>query len=288
MIEGGLVLEGGGMRGVYTAGVLDYLMDEGIWIDNVYGVSAGACHGTSYVARQRGRAIRTVMEYVGDRRYASYRNLFTTGNYFGEKFVYDDIPKKLVPFDYDAYAHSDMRLYSVVFNCRTGQAEYPQGVDMYKDMPYILASSSLPLLSKMVWIDGQPFLDGGIGDSIPIAKSVADGNKRNLIILTQHRGYRKQPTRMLPLLSTRYRRYPRMVEALRSRHTRYNEQLDFVYAQEEQGDAVIIQPSTPVTIRSMERDTKALGALYEQGYADARAARPALDRLFPQAQAGNA
>lgn len=268
------------MRGVYTAGVLDWMMDNGLWFANIYGVSAGACHGTSYVSRQRGRAIRTVLEYANDRRYGSMGNLLTTGNYFGEKFIYDRIPKELIPFDYDAYTQSSMTLYSVLFNCRTGCAEYPAARDMHADMPLILASSSLPLLSKMVVVNGQPYLDGGLLDSIPLARSMADGNARNLVILTQHRSYEKTRNSAIPLLRVRYHRYPKLVEAMTVRHERYNEQLALVYAEEAAGRTVVIQPSTPVTIARMEKDVGNLKALYDQGYADAEAARPTLAQVF--------
>lgn len=280
LIEAGLVLEGGGMRGVYTAGALDCLMDNGLWYGAVYGVSAGACHGTSYVSRQRGRAARTVLDYVGDRRYASLHNLVTTGNFFGERFTYEEIPNKLVPFDYEAYADSGVRFVSVVTNCRTGEAEYPVVRDLRKQMPYILASSSLPLMAKLVWIEGEPYLDGGVVDSIPIERSIADGNRRNLVILTQHEGYQKHANKLMPLIAMRYRAYPRLVAALRVRHERYNAQLAAVYREVEAGRAVVIQPSTPVMIKRLEKDRERLQALYAQGYRDAEARLDAVKGVF--------
>lgn len=280
LVEAGLVLEGGGMRGIYTCGALDCLMDQGLWFRSIYGVSAGACHGTSYVSGQRGRAARTVLENVGDPRYGSLRNLLTTGNYFGERFIYRDIPDRHIPFDYDAYAASGMTLYSVVFNCRTGEAEYPAARDLRAQMPLILATSSLPLLSKMVGIDGGRYLDGGILDSIPLGRAIADGNARSLVILTQHRGYEKQANRMIGLLRARYIRYPRLVEAMARRHVLYNHQLDLVYQEEALGNAVVIQPQKPVDIDRLEKRRDRLEALYDQGYADTEASLPAIRALL--------
>lgn len=266
----GLVLEGGGMRGIYTAGVLDCLMDHGISIPNIYGVSAGACHGVSYVSNQRGRAARTILDFVDQRDYASFYNLATTGDYFGEELIYRRIPDELVPFDYDAYKMSGATLYSVVFNCRTGETEYLPATDMRQHMEYIKASASLPMLSRMVKIGQGEYLDGGISDSIPLARSMKDGNAENLVVLTQHRGYEKKPMSMIPLLRLRYKRYPLLSDALAVRHERYNEQLSLVYQQEMEGNAIVIQPSTPVQIGRMEKDTGRLTALYDQGYTDAK------------------
>lgn len=271
MEQTGLILEGGGMRGVYTAGVLDYLLDEGIHIPNVYGVSAGACHGVSYVSRQRGRAARTVMEYVGKREYASFYNLLTTGNYFGVQTIYHDIPEKHIPFDHDTYNQSGAAFFAVVYNCKTGQPEYLRVTDTRAQIAYVQASASLPMFSKMVPLHGGQYLDGGIADSIPLARSLTDGNERNLVILTQHRGFEKKPTSMLPLIRLRYAAYPQLAKSLARRHIRYNQQLELVYAEETAGRAVVIQPSTPVTIGKMEKDRQKLQALYEQGYADAKA-----------------
>ena len=275
----GLVLEGGGMRGIYTAGVLDCLMDHGVSIPNIYGVSAGACHGVSYVSNQRGRAARTILDFVGRRDYASFYNLATTGSYFGEELIYRQIPDELVPFDYDTYKTSGSTLYSVVFNCRTGEAEYLPATDMRLHMEYIKASASLPLLSRMVKLGEGEYLDGGISDSIPLARSIADGNAENLVVLTQHRGYEKKPMSMLSLLRLRYKRYPQLADALAVRHDRYNEQLALVYRQEAKGKAIVIQPGTPVQIGRMEKDTSRLSALYDQGYADTEASLPAIRAL---------
>lgn len=280
LIRAGLILEGGGMRGVYTAGVLDLLMEEGLWFQNIYGVSAGAGHGCSYVSRQRGRAIKAVLDYVKDPRYASLRSLVKTGDYFGARMIYQEIPRNLLPFDYDAYCKSGMRLYTVVFNCRTGETEYLHARDLREQMIYVQASSSLPLLSRMVRIGENLYLDGGIGDAIPAARSVLDGNRKNLIVLTRHRGYRKGYSRAMKALKVRYRAYPKLMESLLDRHERYNAQLAFAYREEAEGRALILQPKEPVGFRRFEKDTDRLKALYENGYADAASRLAEIKALF--------
>ncbi|HML48862.1 MAG TPA: patatin family protein [Clostridia bacterium] len=281
MTDAGLILEGGGMRGLYTAGVLDYLLDAKLYFPWVYGVSAGACHGASYVSRQRGRAVRTVLDFLHDRHYASFHSLLTTGDFFGVDMIYRKIPDELLPFDYDAYAASDSRMIVVVFNCRTGACAYLPATDLRRHIDYIRASSSLPLLSRMVRISGEPYLDGGIGDSIPLEHAMREGRSSNLVVLTQHRGYRKSPEgAMLPLMRRKYAAYPQVAESMRTRHERYNAQLAFVYEQERLGKALVIQPGEPVTIGRMEKDAGKLRALYEQGYADAKAKEPEIRQLI--------
>ena len=272
MIDAGLILEGGGMRGIYTAGVLDYLLDSELRIAHIYGVSAGSGHACSYVSGQRGRALRAVLDYVRDPRYSSFRSLLTTGDFFGVKMVYDEIPNKLLPFDYDAFEASGAEVYAVLTNCRTGQAEYKRVKGLREGMSVIQASSSLPLLSRRVEIDGEYYLDGGIADSIPLARSIADGNRKNLVVLTQHRGYRKGPSRSVAAIELRYRRNPRFVESARIRYRQYNSSLDLAYAEEEKGNAFILQPKAPVEIGRLEKDLDKLKALYQNGYDDAKAA----------------
>lgn len=280
MIDAGLILEGGGMRGLYTAGVLDCLMDEDYYFTQVYGVSAGACHATSYCSRQRGRALRTVLDFFEDKRYMGLRSFLKTGDFFGVQMIYDEIPNKLLFYDYDAFAASGMKLCAVMTNCRTGQAEYMHVKDMRADVVMIRASSSLPALSRMVEIGGQPYLDGGVFDSIPIARSIADGNRKNLVVLTQHDGFRKQPSGMLKVTGLRYHRWPQLVQSVRTRHLRYNEALDLIAAEKATGGAFVIQPKKPVEISRLEKDRAKLEALYQDGYDDAKAALPELRRFL--------
>ena len=276
MINKSLILEGGGMRGVYTAGVLDCLLDHGMYFKYIYGVSAGVCHGCSYVSKQRGRAVRTVLDFLEDYRYGSFRNWLTTGDYFREKFVYGEVPDSILPFDYAAFETSGQTIYSTVTNVETGQAEYVPLTELKRDMPWLRASASLPLISRLVRIDGAIYLDGGIADSIPLAKSLSDGHAENLVVLTRHEGYVRQPENST-LMAARYRRYPAFVATARKRHDIYNESLRLVESEVKMGRALVIRPGKEVTITRLEKDAKKLRALYEDGYRDAEsciAAKP--------------
>lgn len=280
MIDGGLILEGGGMRGAYTCGALDLLHDHGLMFSSIYGVSAGSCHACSYLSGQRGRAARTVIDYAGDRRYGSVSSFLTTGDYFNVRFVYDVVPNKLLPFDYEAFRGSGARLWAVVTDLETGGPVYLPVEDLEAQMDYIRASSSLPLLSRIVRLNGKAYLDGGISDSIPLQKSIDDGIQKNLVILTQHRGYQKTPTGMMSLIKARYRRWPAFVEASASRHRRYNQALALCEAEEGAGRAVVVQPGEPVNIGRLEKDRDKLRALYELGYRDAEEKLSQIRGLF--------
>lgn len=271
MVAAGLILEGGGMRGIYTAGVLDFFIERGLTFPNIYGVSAGACHMCSFASAQKGRAFAVNTDYLQDRRYCSLHSLITTGDLFGAKMCYDTIPNELNLYDHEAFGRYPGKLYAVVTNCRTGQGEYLPIHDMAKDIVAVQASSSLPLLSRMVEIDGIPYLDGGIADSIPLAASLAAGNRKNVVILTQAKGYRKKPNGAMALIRLRYRKYPRLVEALATRHERYNEALSLVESQESIGSAFVIRPALPPDIGRVEKDKEKLRRLYQQGYDDAAA-----------------
>ncbi len=269
MYNAGLVLEGGGMRGIYTAGVLDFFLDKGIDFSSCYGVSAGSCHACSYLSKQRGRAYKACADYIHDKHYCSYYSLITTGDMFGEKLVYDDIPNKLLPYDYDAYLKSETKFYAVLTNVNTGKAEYHQIKDMRKDLIRIRASSSLPMLARNVSIDGEIYLDGGISDSIPLKKSVEDGNMKNVVVLTQCRDYRKGANKMMPIIKMKYRKNTEFVQMNADRHIKYNETLDYIKAEEEAGNTFVIAPKAPVEIGRLEKDTNKLFALYKLGYDEA-------------------
>ncbi|MCI8342361.1 MAG: patatin family protein [Firmicutes bacterium] len=266
----GLILEGGGMRGVYTAGVLDFFIEKGIELSPIYAVSAGACHACSYISKQKGRAYATNVDYIKDKRYASIKSLIKTGDYFGAEFVYKTIPEKLNAYNYDAFDEYDGNFYVVVTNCETGKAEYIKIGDMRKDIDFIRASSSLPLLSQMVEICGKKYLDGGMSDSIPIKKAIKDGSRKNIVILTRDKSYRKEKNKLINLIKIKYKKYPLLIKAMASRHTKYNSTLEFVEKEKAAGRAYVIRPRKPVEIGRLEKDSKKLKNLYNQGYDDAK------------------
>ena len=270
MIEAGLVVEGGGMRGVYTAGVLDYFMEKNLYFDDCYGVSAGACHISSYVSKQIGRSIKVTLDYINDKRYCSINSLIKTGDMFGVEMLYDIIPNKLELYDYDTFNKFKGNFYSVVTNCKTGKAEYMKIKDMKKDIIAVRASSSLPLLSRIVEINGKEYLDGGITDSIPIKKSIKDGHKKNVVILTRDKTYRKSKPKFLSFFKLKYKKYPNLVKAIENRYKMYNETLDFLEEEKAKNKVFIIQPKLPVKISRIEKDKDKLKALYNQGYEDAK------------------
>lgn len=270
MIEAGLVVEGGGMRGVYTAGVLDYFMEKNLYFDDCYGVSAGACHISSYVSKQIGRSMKVTLDYINDKRYCSINSLIKTGDMFGVEMLYDIIPNKLELYDYETFNKFKGNFYSVVTNCKTGKAEYIKIKDMKKDIIAVRASSSLPLLSRIVEINGKEYLDGGITDSIPIKKSIKDGHKKNVVILTRDKTYRKSKPKFLSFFKLKYKKYPNLVKAIENRYKMYNETLDFLEEEKAKNEVFIIQPKLPVKISRIEKDKDKLKELYDQGYEDAK------------------
>ncbi len=275
-INTGLVLEGGGMRGCYTAGVLDYFMEKGMEFSSVYGVSAGAIIGANYIGGQTERGFRTLTDYIGNKDYHGMGQFIKHGDFYNVDFAYNKIPNELDPADYVAYRNSPMKFYSVIANVKTGRAEYYHITDIEKEMDYMRASASLPLISKPVELDGNIYLDGGICDSIPLEKSISDGNGKNVVILTQHRGFVKKPSNNKYLAKLIYRKYPRFVQAMADRHIMYNNELDLVYNEEAKGTTFIIQPENPVEIARLEKDKSKLKDLYNIGYARAEKAYPRL------------
>ena len=262
----GLIIEGGGMRGIFATGVIEYLLENNIILDNVIAVSAGACHACSYVALQKGRAFHACVDYMNDSEYSSVHNLRKTGNLFGVDFIYHKIPEELFPIDNEAFKKSGIKFQVAVTNCETGLAEYPVIEDLIEDVDYVLGSSSLPMLAKMVPVDGKLYMDGGIADSIPIKQSIAQGNTKNVVILTRNKEYRKGPNKLMPIIRRQYKEYPEFVEALETRHIRYNETLDFLDEEEEKGNVFIIRPMGPLNIGRTEKDPKKLKMAANEGY----------------------
>ena len=265
----GLVLEGGGLRGIFTAGVLDFFLEKNIEFDGCIGVSAGSCHACSYLSKQYKRAFNVSVDYLDDKRYCSMHSLITTGDLFGVDFVYGEIPNKLNPIDNEAFMKSRTRFQAVITNCRTGEAEYPDVKDFRTDTVYIRASSSLPFLSKMVKINGELYLDGGVSDSIPIKKSIENGNTKNIIIMTRDKKYRKKQSKLGKISAIRYKKYPKFVELMNTRFSRYNEILEYIYELERQGKVFIIQPETSLNLGRIEKNREKLTNVYNIGYKEA-------------------
>ncbi|NLL76670.1 MAG: patatin family protein [Clostridiales bacterium] len=270
MYQAGLVLEGGGMKGMYTAGVLDFFLDKEIEFSSCYGVSAGACHMSSYLSKQKKRGYRIGVNYLDNKKYCSPYSLFATGDLFGADMCYDLIPNYLDPFDYDTFNKYEGKAYAVVTNIRTGKAEYIRLEDMHRDIQAVRASSSMPLVSRNVKIGNELYLDGGIADSIPIKKSIEDGNEKNVVILTKEVGYHRQPSSGLSLIRARYAIYPKIYELMKERHKEYNNTLRYLEEQEKEGKAFVIRPKRKSEVSRVEKDRKKLEALYEEGYTDAQ------------------
>lgn len=265
----GLVLEGGGLKGVYTAGVLDLFLDRGIEFSSVYGVSAGACHMCSYLSKQRGRAFDVNVDYLDTKYYCSLRSLLFTGDLFNAEVCYHLIPEYLYPYDYETFDRYEGKAYSVATDIVTGRPEYFRIRDMKKDIVKIRASASLPLVSRNVKIDGRLYLDGGISDAIPLQKSILDGNRKNVVVMTKEEGFVRKPTSQLSLLKARYARYPKVWELMAERHIHYNEQTAYIAGQQAAGGAFVIRPARDSGVGRIEKDVEKLKSLYRQGYEDA-------------------
>ncbi len=267
----GLIMEGGAMRGMFTAGVLDVLMENGLVTDGAIGVSAGAVFGCNYKSHQIGRVIRYNTEYCNDKRYASFKNLVKTGNLYSEQFCYHEVPEKLDPFNEAAFADSPMDFFVVCTDVKTGEPIYHKcRKGDAEDVRWMEASASMPLAAKIVKIGHYGLLDGGVADSIPVRFFESIGYKRNLIILTQPKGYTKKKNKFLPAIRARYFRYPAFVEAVADRHERYNETLSYISMLEQAGKDYVIRPPIPLEIGAMERDPAQLRRVYETGRAVAQ------------------
>lgn len=271
MYQAGLVLEGGGMKGAYTTGVLDFFLEKGVEFSRVYGVSAGAIHMMSYISKQKKRSINIGIRYAGDKRYCSVRSLLKTGDIFNVDMCYNLIPHKYDPFDNETYKKYAGKAYAVVTNIETGKPEYLRVKDGFADLVKVRASASLPLVSRNVEIDGKLYLDGGISDAIPIQKSILDGNEKNIVVLTKEVGYVRKPSGQLGPIKVRYRKFPKVHELMKNRHIAYNDTMEFLRRQQENGQAFVIQPANPSDVGRLEKDPKKIEALYQQGYQDAEA-----------------
>lgn len=262
----GLVLEGGAMRGMFTVGVLDVFIKEDIKVDGIVGVSAGAIFGVNYPSKQAGRVIAYNMEFLDDPRYMGMRSLVTTGDLINKDFAYYTVPFDYYPFDNEAYQNSGMPFYACVTNMLTGEAEYYRVEDIEKGMEILRASASMPFVTKPVMIDGVPYLDGGVADSIPYKYMFENGYDKLVVILTRDLGYVKSPMPPAPVKFF-YRKYPEFAERLLHRHEEYNEAVKELAELEKDGKVFIIRPDAPLGIRRTERDKGKMQMVYNRGIA---------------------
>ena len=266
----GLVLEGGAMRGIYTAGVLDVFLEYGIQVDGVMGVSAGAIHGVSYVSGQHGRSLRYNMQYCRDPRYMSLRSLLKTGDLFGVDFCYHELPERLDPFDNDAFELSSTEYYLTCTDIETGQPCYQRCESIRgEEIDWVRASASMPLASRVVTIGKHKLLDGGIADPIPVDAFRRLGFARNLVILTRPEGYQKKHSSAMPLIRRAFRGYPALIDAMDHRHEVYNTQLARIDELLREGDTFLIRPSRYLKISRTERNPRRIQAMYDLGRQDA-------------------
>ena len=279
-----LVLEGGAKRGIYTAGVLDVLLENGIMTDGVLGVSAGAIHGCSYVARQAGRSIRYNLKYGNDYRFMSFRSLLLSGNMVDTQFCYHDLPEKLDPFDNETFTHSKTKFYAVCSNVETGCPEYVLCRDMFKDIDFLRASASMPFVSQIVEAGGMKLLDGGITDSIPLQAAFKLGYERNIVIQTRPAGYRKKPAHTGWLAKLFYGKYPKFVSAIKTRHLMYNRELDEIEQMRDDGRILVIRPSRLVKIGKVEQNPAVVKEMYELGRYDAEAALESVKKFLKRGE----
>ena len=273
MIEAGLVLEGGGLRGVFTSGVLRRFMDEGLWFSSVHGVSMGACNGANYVARQPERNRMVNIRFVTDSRYLSFARLLRGGDLFGMEFIFRTVPHQIIPFDYAAFQSSPAKFWVGLTDCVTGEAvflekgsfaETPDGVDTV-----LRATASLPLISAPVRYSGRDCMDGGIADPIPVRQCVEHGNRKRVVVLTQAPGYQKRPSRSTLLCRIRYPKFTGMTRLLARRHVVYNETMAMLDALEARGEAFVIRPESTLGVGRVCREPKKLYNLYDSGYFEA-------------------
>ena len=278
-----LILEGGGMRGVYSAGVLDLLLDKNIEINYCIGVSAGACNCVSYISKQRQRNYRVNINYINDKRYLSFSNLLKTGSAFGMDMLFNIIPNELEPFDHKSFKEAGAKFLVGVTNCDTGLPEFYNIKDFNEDgYDPLRASISLPLVAKVIEYDNKKLMDGGIAAPIPIQKAIDDGIEKHVVILTQHKGYRKSKSKIMPIIKKKYKSHKGLIKAMENRHEVYNNTLDMLDKLEEEGKCFIIRPTSPLEVSRFERDKNKLEEIYNKGYEDAKAISEDLIKFLNQ------
>lgn len=264
----GLVLEGGAMRGMYTAGVLDVFLEKCISVDAVVGVSAGALFGVNYLSRQKGRVIRYNKRFNSDKNYMGLRPLLREGNIVSTKYAYEEVPRKLDPFDDESYKKSGIPFYAVVTDIETGEPEYIQVYSAFEQMDVLRASGSMPFVSKPVLYNNKMYLDGGISDSIPFQWLSSQGYDKLIVILTRDMEYRKKPMSS-SLIKLFYKKQPQLSEKLLKRHDVYNKSVELLKQWENEGKVFVIRPSKPIEIGRIETNPDKLQEVYDLGLKDA-------------------
>lgn len=265
----GLVLEGGAMRGLFTAGVLDVFLDEQIQVNGMVTVSAGALFGVNFPAQQRGRVLRYNLKYLNDKRYMGLHSLLTTGNVVNRDFAFYELPFTLDPFDQTTFSQSNIDFWVTLTNVETGEPEYIKITDAFAQMETLRATSAMPMVSKMVEVDGKRYLDGGIADSIPLQKTFALGCDKIIVVLTRPLDYRKKPSSMM-LFNLIYRKFPKLCQRWANRYLEYNQAVERVIELEKQGKIFVIRPSVDLQISRLEKDPAKVQAMYDLGMSDAK------------------
>ena len=276
-----LVLEGGAMRGMYSAAVLDVLMEEGIKVDAIYATSAGVLFGVNYISGQRGRAIRYNKRFSRDKRYMGIYSLVTSGNVINKDFAFYEVPFTLDVFDDEAYMNSDVKMVATVTNVHSGGVEYIEVKSVLKQMEVLRAASAMPFVSQMVELDGQLYLDGGLSDSIPLKKCQADGYERIIVVETRPKGYRKSKSSSLPA-KLFYSKYPNLVETINNRYSAYNDILQEIDDLDARGEIVLVQPSKELHLGRIESDPERLQEMYDLGIGDAKALLPRIKQFLSE------
>ena len=266
-----LILEGGGTRGAYTAGVLDVLAENNIFFQTIYGVSAGACNAVSYISKQNGRNHRIFTEYACDKRYMSFSSLIKTGSIFGFDFMFGELANELLPFDYGEFFRSSMNILAGATDCDTGKAVFFDKRDMEDGLIPLIASSSLPMVTKIVDFRGRHLLDGGVAAPIPIDYAIRDGFTKNVVVLTREKEKKKKKSDVSPIaLKIKYRKYPELIRAMLNRAEVYNQEKKLCYSEQENGNAFVIEPSQPITIGRYCTKPDMLEEVYNLGVEDAK------------------
>lgn len=280
-----LVLEGGGMRGAYTSGVLEVLQQNGIEFPSVYGISAGACNALSYISKQSNRNFDIFYDYIADKRYISVENLYTTGSLFGFDFIFGELFHELLPFDYEAFFNSPVNLKVGTTDLKTGRAVFFDKANLDEAFTAVKASSSLPFISNIVSYQGHELLDGGCAMPIPIERAIFDGNEYNVIVLTRDVSYRKSLRPEFPrsVLRVKYGDYPNFVSTMLNRAESYNNELEVCRRQEKEGKAVVVRPSSPIVTGRYEKDPERLKAIYEMGMRDCERKLPEIKAIIAKA-----